>query len=107
MRDDGKHAQLVAVVEHFSKLVGETQVGAVIGAACEADRPVVLALLEDVLRAALLKRFRNGLATHLADADTQAKSKSERPGYKETPHVSHPHSQPIIKIFKSIGPARI
>src|SRR5713101_4417636 len=59
---DGKHAQLVAVVEHFSELVGPAQVGAVHEAAGDADRPVVLALFEHLLRPALLKGFRNGLA---------------------------------------------
>jgi hypothetical protein len=73
-RNDGKHAQLVAVVEHFSQLVGETQVSAVKGAAGKADRPIVLALFDDILRPALLKGFRNGLANHCGDADRQAKS---------------------------------
>src|SRR5258708_11170280 len=62
-RYSGQHAQLVAVVEHFSEFVGEAQIGAVHVAARNADRPVVLALFEYLLSPALLKTLRNVLPT--------------------------------------------
>src|SRR5262249_3241966 len=105
--NDRKHVQPVAVVKRLSEVVGETQVGAVVEAGGDADHPGVDALLEDVLRSALLRRFRNGLARDCGDADQQAKSQPIRSRYDDMAHssplVAHPPKDAYGRLCRMWG----
>src|SRR5262249_23022189 len=63
--DDWKNAQIVAVIENLRKLVGERHVAAGQEAACDPDRPLVLARPQLGVWTALFERFRNGLGLNL------------------------------------------
>jgi hypothetical protein len=53
--DDGKHPQIVAIIEHLRQLIGESHVGSRPLPASEADGPGILALFQFGVGAALLK----------------------------------------------------